>query len=188
MNTLSFIAIAIGLSMDAFSVSIVNGCVIKGLRLRTAVGISFSFGFFQALMPVIGWAAGISFYEYIRDIDHWVVLGILSFIGGKMIIESRSLKKEEDCKTCLHLPTLLLLSLATSIDALAVGLSFAFLNISIIIPIAIIGSITFIICFAGIQIGKKLGHFFENRFELFGGIILILIGAKIAIEHVIKHI
>ena len=185
MDIVIIIGIAIALSMDALAVSITNGFLIKELKTRHAFKIAFFFGFFQAMMPIIGWAAGLSFRLYIQNYDHWVAFGLLSFIGGKMIYESIFRKKDKASSTCLYFPVLLLMSIATSIDALAVGLSFSFLKISIITPALIIGVITFFICIVGVYIGNKIGHFFENKLELAGGVILILIGLKILLEHLI---
>jgi putative Mn2+ efflux pump MntP len=187
MKLLEIIGIALGLSMDALSVAIINGGIIENLKFKHAFRIAFTFGAFQALMPLIGWFAGLAFITFIKAIDHWIVFGLLSFIGGKMIFESR--KKDEECGNklnCLKTSTLLFLSLATSIDALAVGLSFSMLGIQIVFPVIIIGSITFLVCIAGVYLGKKLGHFFEHKFELIGGVILIVIGVKILIEHLVS--
>ena len=186
MSILEIIGLALGLSMDAFAVSVTNGFVIKELKFGSAFRIALFFGVFQAVMPVIGWASGLSFVSYIQIVDHWVVFALLGFIGSKMIIESRSLKKESECKNCLHLPTLILLSFATSIDALAIGFSFAFLRVSIFMPVALIGGITFIVCLSGVYLGKKVGHIFENRIEMIGGIVLFGIGLKILVEHLVR--
>ena len=179
MKLLTIIGIALGLSMDAFSVSVTNGCIINELKLRHAFRIAFFFGFFQAIMPVIGWASGSVFYKYIQSIDHWIAFGLLSFIGIKMIYESIKKDAEKKQKDCRHYPTLFILSIATSIDALAVGISFSVLNIRIIFPALLIGIITFIVCLIGIFIGNKIGQLFNNKLELVGGIILIGIGVKI---------
>jgi putative Mn2+ efflux pump MntP len=183
---LSVIAIAAGLSMDALSVSVANGFMIRELRFGHAFRIAFFFGFFQFFMPIIGWAAGRYLYSYIRNFDHWIAFGLLLFIGVKMIVESRSLDPEDpacESKTCLHFPTLLLMALATSVDALAVGISFAVLEMGILYPVVIIGILTFAVCIAGIYIGNKVGHLFENKLEVAGGIIIIAIGIKILVEH-----
>jgi len=200
VSLLAIFGIAVSLAMDAFAVSVANGFMIKELKLRHALRIAFFFGFFQAMMPVIGWAAGREFAGYILAVEHWVAFGLLVFIGGKMIWESGVLKfsrpkaepvAEAACdedsngnsrKTCLHFPTLLLLSISTSIDALAVGLSFSFLGVAIIKPILIIGMVTFIICVGGVYIGDTVGHLFEDKLELIGGLILIGIGTKILLE------
>ena len=184
MDILVLIGIAIGLSMDALAVTVANGIMIKKLQIRHAFRIAFSFGFFQAIMPLIGWAAGITFSTYIKEIDHWVAFGLLVLVASRMIWESfTSSKKDEAAKNCLHFPTLLILSFATSIDALAVGVSFAFLDMTIWLPILIIGLITFVICFIGVILGNKLGPFFGNKLGLIGGLVLIGIGIKILIEH-----
>lgn len=183
MNILTILFIALGLSMDAFAVSIANGFTIKQLRIDHALRIAVFFGLFQAIMPVIGWSAGIGLRDLIAMIDHWIAFGLLSIIGIKMILESREIKQEEEGKSPLTIYTLLLLSLATSIDALAVGFSLSLLSISIISPAIIIGLVTFLLSFAGVFIGKKFGHFLESKIEMAGGIILIAIGVKILIEH-----
>lgn len=191
MDILSIFGMAVGLAMDAFAVSVANGLLIRQLYFGSAFRIAFSFGLFQALMPVIGWAVGHSFRTLIQAYDHWVAFGLLAIIGVKMIIESRCLDdrdEEREKKDCRDLPTLLLLSVATSIDALAVGLSFAFLNVSIAVPAVIIGAITFALCLAGVYIGNRSGHFFEGKFELIGGIILVGIGVKIAVQHIAQQI
>ncbi|HBB90214.1 MAG TPA: manganese efflux pump MntP [Bacteroidales bacterium] len=189
MDFLVIIGIATALSMDALAVSVANGIMIKQLRTRHAVRIAFSFGFFQAIMPLIGWAAGITFSQYIKPVDHWIAFGLLLLVGGRMIWESISnSKKDEAVRNCLHFPTLLILSIATSIDALAVGVSFAFLDITIWLPIVLIGLITFVICFVGIIIGNKLGPILGNKLGIIGGVTLILIGVKILIEHLSNNL
>ena len=181
--------IGVGLSMDAMAVSVTNGSVIPEFKLRDAVRIAFFFGLFQAIMPVAGWTAGLAFYSYIQDFDHWIALGLLLFVGGKMIWESRTdASKTDPTNNCLHWPTLLILSVATSIDALAVGISFAMLEMVIWIPVAIIGIITFTNCLIGIQIGSWVGSHLGNRLGFIGGIILILIGIKIVVEHSMKAV
>ena len=181
--------VAVGLSMDAMAVSVTNGSVIPEFKLRDAFRIAFSFGLFQAIMPIAGWAAGLAFHSYIQDFDHWIALGLLLFIGSKMIWESRTDARETaKANNCLHWPTLLILSVATSIDALAVGISFAMLEMMIWVPVAIIGIITFVNCFIGIQVGNWVGCRLGNRLGLIGGLILILIGVKIVVEHSVKAI
>ena len=172
--------------MDALAVSVANGCIIRDLKMRHAFLIAGFFGLFQAIMPLAGWAVGLSFSSFICRYDHWIAFGLLGFIGGKMIWESVKMGRQCEERNALHFPTLLLLSLATSIDALAVGLSFAMLDISIIGPVLIIGGVTFILCFAGIFVGNRMGHFFENRLELAGGVILIGIWVKILLEHLLN--
>ena len=186
MGLLTIVFIALGLAMDAFAVSIVSGFTINELRYRHAFRIAFFFGFFQALMPLIGWIAGLKFLGFLSMVGHWVAFALLSAIGGKMIYESYHLEEERKKVNPLHLPVLVFLSVATSIDALAVGLTFAFLQVTIMVPVVIIGCITFIISFAGVLIGDRFGHFFEKNIEKAGGIILICIGLKILTEHYLK--
>ncbi len=185
MDLITIIFIALGLAMDAFAVSIASGVTLKKVRLRYAFRVALFFGGFQALMPLLGWLAGNSFSSYIAAFDHWVAFGLLAFIGGKMIYESTVLKEAEKKTDPRNLTILFILAIATSIDALAVGLSFSFLNVTIIEPVIIIGVITFLLSFAGVYIGARTGSFFENKIEIIGGIILIGIGIKILIEHLI---
>lgn len=185
MHNLTIIFIAFILAMDAFAVSISIGITIKKQRFKNALKIALFFGGFQAIMPIIGWLAGYNLREFISDIDHWLAFGLLSLIGGKMIFESirsDSNKKETEV---MNVYLLFILSIATSIDALAVGVSFAFLEISIIIPVILIGVITFILSFLGVYVGRKLGKFLKNKIGIVGGLILIGIGIKILIEHLI---
>ncbi|MDD5066032.1 MAG: manganese efflux pump MntP family protein [bacterium] len=184
MDFLTIMLIAVGLAMDAFAVAITNGFTVKNIKLIDAVRIAFFFGAFQFLMPLLGWLAGLGLKNLILSIDHWIAFGLLVFIGGKMIYEAVIQKNTEKKETCLKLPVLLLLSLATSIDALAVGLSLSLLNISIMYPVIIIGGVTFLISFIGVFIGKKFGYLLGEKMEIFGGIILIGIGIKILIEHI----
>ncbi len=183
MDIFTLLLIAFGLAMDAFAVSISNGITIKHQRANHALRIGIFFGFFQALMPLIGWSAGLSLRDFISGVDHWIAFGLLSLIGCKMIYESTKMDSERRETNPLKLPMLLMLSIATSIDALAVGISFALLNISIVTPILIIGTVTFGLSFLGVLIGNNIGHFFEKKIEILGGLILIGIGIKILIEH-----
>ena len=187
MDLIFLIGIAVGLSMDALAVSTANGAMVSHMRFSQALRIAFFFGLFQGLMPLIGWAAGLTFRVYIQDLDHWIAFALLLFIGLRMIWESRS-KTHDQVRNCLHFPTLLMMSVATSIDALAVGISFAMLDTNIWMPVVIIGGITFIICMIGIRIGKSVGPLFGKRVELIGGIILISIGIKILIEHLVMGV
>lgn len=202
MDIVSIALIAVGLSMDAFAVSVTNGIIIRELKLQHALKVGLYFGVFQALMPLAGWLAGSQFKEYITSIDHWIAFVLLAFIGGKMIYEAY----KENCEVCetgeeacevaisgqegtvavedpLRMGRLMVLAVATSIDALAVGISFAFLNVSILWSAALIGLITFVICAAGVYIGNKFGCLFQKKAEIAGGIILLLIGTKILVEH-----
>jgi len=183
MNTFTLIIIALGLAMDAFAVAVASGITIKKQCFQHALRIAFYFGGFQAFMPVLGWIAGIRFQKYITAFDHWIAFGLLAFIGIKMIVESYQIDPEKKQLDRLTHRWLFILAIATSIDALAVGLTFAVLNISLIKPVLIIGGITFVTSFAGVYIGDHFGHFFEKRIERIGGLILIGIGIKILIEH-----
>lgn len=184
---IEYIFIAIGLSMDAFAVSITIGCTMKSFKIKNALLVALFFGFFQAIMPLFGWLAGIGFSKYIEQIDHWIAFILLLFIGAKMIYESVKMKDTEDeskNKDYFKITTLLLFSIATSIDALAVGITFSILQIFIITPIIIIGVMTFCFSLFGVLLGCKTSKYlFENKIEIIGGVILILIGLKILIEH-----
>ncbi len=184
MSYLTIIGIAVGLSMDAFAVSVTNGCIIKELKKRHAIMIALSFGVFQGVMPLLGWSTALLFTKYISAYSHYIAFGLLIYIGVKMIRESFK-KNDKNTKTCLHFPTLMIMSIATSIDALAVGVSFACLSVNILTAVAIISVITFVICLIGVYIGNYIGHFFESRLELFGGVVLIVIGIKILVERMI---
>jgi len=185
------IGIAFGLSLDAFAVSVTSSALIHGLQFRHGLRMAIFFGFFQMLMPVIGWAAGVTFSKYISSFDHWVAFGLLAFVGGRMVwsgLPFQQNRKKNNCsddkfEDCRDFPTLLMLSIATSIDAMAVGLSFAIINQSIVLPIIIIGIITFLISLGGYFIGSRLGHRIKFPLEILGGIVLIGIGSKILIEH-----
>ncbi|MFH2011162.1 MAG: manganese efflux pump MntP family protein [Pseudomonadota bacterium] len=185
MHLITIVFIAIGLAMDALAVSIASGAAIRNLKTNNALKIALFFGSFQAIMPLIGWSGGLSLVNLIADLDHWIAFTILSFIGCKMIYESRKTNLNEKKANPLNNSVLLMLSIATSIDALAVGVSFAFLKIIIVTPIIIIGIVTFMFSFIGVFVGNKYGHLFESKIEIIGGIILIGIGAKILLEHLI---
>ncbi len=179
----SIILISLGLAMDAFAVSITKGITIQCLKLRHAVKIAVFFGGFQALMPLLGWLAGIGLKQYVESFDHWIAFALLSFIGTKMIYEAIWIKEVEKKCDPLNLVVLLGLAIATSIDALAVGISFAFLHISIISPALIIGVITFVLSLAGVFIGNRIGDRLGSKMEVLGGIILIGMGIKILLSH-----
>lgn len=188
MQHLQIIFIAVGLAADAFAVSVSSGAIIEKLHLRHALRIALFFGFFQGLMPWVGWKVGNLASELIRSVDHWLAFTILCFIGGKMIYESRKLEKEiEKTINPLNIYVLFTLAIATSIDALAVGVTFSFLNVSIVEPVIVIGVVTFFFSLAGTYIGEFFGHMFEDKIELVGGLILIGIGTKILIEHTIMQ-
>jgi len=183
MDYFTICGIAVGLSMDAFAVSITSGFVTKNLKVRQAFRMAIFFGSFQAIMPIIGWMSGLFIRNLIASYDHWIAFALLSFIGLKMIYESLNPEKDEHKACPMEFQRLIILSIATSIDALAVGFSLSFLNLQIIIPAIIIGIITFSISFLGVFLGKQFGHIFENRLEQIGGLILIGIGIKILFEH-----
>ena len=179
---LTIILIAIALAMDSFSVAITRGFTsTKTKILSEALKIGFFFGTFQAVMPTIGWLAGLSIINLISEVDHWIAFGLLSLVGTRMIYESLTSGSKKIASSS-SLKVLIMLSIATSIDALAVGLSLSFLEESILIPAIIIGIITFSLSFIGVYIGKKLGNYFE-KMGVFGGIILIVIGLRVLIEH-----
>jgi len=184
MGIVELLLIAVGLSMDALAVSVASGALIRELRIKHALKIGLFFGGFQALMPFIGWLCGVRLKAYISGVDHWIAFIILAFIGGKMIYEAFELK-EDTCRKADPCDTRLLfvLAVATSIDALAVGLSFSLLGMTILMPVLVIGAVTFAISFAGVYAGNRFGHLFENKIEIAGGVILIAIGLKILIEH-----
>lgn len=188
MDMLSTVLIAVGLAMDAFAVSIVSGISLKKPRMSHAVVFGLFFGVFQFIMPVIGWYLGSYFAEYIEKYNHWVAFFLLGFIGVKMIVDS--LKKDEDNKEgddvgIINFKNMTLLAIATSIDALAVGISFAVINTDIWSASAIIGVVAFAFSFVGVLLGKKLGTLAGKSMETIGGGILVIIGIKILIGHLI---
>jgi manganese efflux pump family protein len=185
MSLIYIIGISLSLAMDAFSVAVVTGITLTKINWRHIFRLSWHFGLFQALMPALGWLLGLSFKAYIESYDHWIAFILLCTVGLKMIIES--FKKSENKKITdpTRGKTLVMLSVATSIDAFAVGLSFSLLNIPIILPCLMIGLITLMLTALGIYIGKSLRniHIISRLAELTGGIILILIGLKILMDH-----
>lgn len=174
--------LAVGLSMDALAVSICKGMSICDLKPRHALTVGLWFGVFQALMPTIGFLLGFSFAELITAVDHWIAFVLLAIIGGNMIRESLG-KDEEHCSPSLAFGEMLMLAVATSIDALAVGITFAFLRVSLLPAVSLIGTCTFLISAAGVWIGNVFGSRFKSKAELLGGAVLILIGLKILLEH-----
>lgn len=181
MSFVELFLIAVGLSMDAFAVSICKGLSVKKLSPKHVLLVGVYFGGFQFLMPVIGYLLGFRFEHLITNIDHWIAFVLLAFIGGNMIKESFS--KSEELNDDFGFKTMFLMAVATSIDALAVGITFAFLNVSIIPAASLIGVTTFIIAAVGIYIGNVFGAKYKSKAELAGGIILVLIGVKILLEH-----
>jgi putative Mn2+ efflux pump MntP len=184
MSILEIILIAVGLSMDAFAVSITLGLSVQKPKLKHIIIPGVYFGFFQALMPSIGYFAGTYFADKIQSIDHWIAFVLLGFIGGKMIQDSFK-TSEENVAPSFAPAKMLALAVATSIDALAVGITFAFFNVRIMSAAAITGAITFIISASGVLIGGVFGAKFKSKAECIGGIVLIAIGTKIVIEHIL---
>lgn len=182
MNIAEFVLIGIGLAMDAFAVSVTNGMCTKGKRLLGALSCGLVFGLFQGAMPSIGYALGMTFSGIIEKADHWIALALLGFIGVNMIIDSRKGDSEEKFYN-ISAGLLFIQGLATSVDALAVGVSFAALGANIVAAAGIIAAITFAISFAGFFIGSKAGDFLCGKAELAGGLILTAIGLKIFAEH-----
>ena len=172
--------------MDAFAVSVCKGLGMSRLNMRQAAVISLFFGGFQALMPLIGWALGSQLTDFIAPIDHWIAFGLLAFVGGKMLWDAFHEDDEDEgvqTDEKLDLNELLMLAIATSIDALAVGITFAFLQVAIVPSITIIGLTTFVISFAGVAVGHFFGARFEKPATIVGGVVLIMIGVKILLEH-----
>lgn len=179
--------LGVGLSMDAFAVSVCKGLGMRKLDKKQALIIGLYFGGFQALMPLIGWLLGSQFQKYITSIDHWITFILLSFIGGKMMIEAIREWNEEETVDVMDAPldhkNMLVLAVATSIDALAVGITFAFLDTPIIEAITIIGITTMIISIIGVVVGNFFGSRYKSKAEFIGGLILVLLGLKILLEH-----
>lgn len=182
MGLLELFILAVGLSMDAFAVSVCKGLAMKQITFKNAAIVGAWFGGFQALMPLIGWLLGSRFKSYITAIDHWIAFVLLLIIGANMIKESFD-KSEESANASLGFKIMLMLAIATSIDALAVGVTFAFLDVNIWWAIIFIGSITFTLSAIGVKAGSVFGVKYKSKAELAGGIILILIGTKILLEH-----
>lgn len=182
MGLIELFLIAVGLSMDAFAVSVCKGLAMPKCTFKKAAIVGLWFGGFQALMPAIGYILGAQFQESIASIDHWIAFVLLALIGGNMIHEALD-NDEEEADASLDVKTMFLLAVATSIDALAIGITFAFLKVNIIPAVCFIGIVTFIISFAGVKIGNVFGARYKNKAEIVGGIILILLGLKILLEH-----
>lgn len=195
---LTYLLVALGLSMDAFAVSISSGICIPDLKPRQGLRAAFAFGLFQFLMPLAGWLLGGAFKTLIQGFDHWLAFGLLAFVGGKMLLEGLESRRAaalpgacEDEETeagatrrsILDPLGLLILAVATSIDALAVGLSYSVLGSPILLPATVIGLVTFLLCLGGCEFGKRLGARFESWAEVAGGLVLMGIGTKILIEH-----
>lgn len=183
MTFLELFLIGIGLSMDAFAVAVCKGLSMRRIDKKAALSIALAFGGFQALMPLAGYLLGSRFAGQIERYDHWIAFVLLALIGGNMIKESREESEEEKPFEGIRFKELMLLAVATSIDALAVGVTFAFLGVEIVPAITIIGCTTFVLSLAGVYVGNVFGARYKSRAELSGGIILILIGTKILLEH-----
>ncbi len=181
LSTIELFLIGIALSMDAFSVSICKGLTMIKFNIKQALFISFMFGLFQGIMPLIGYILGYTFTDFISFFDHWIAFFLLSFIGLKMIKDS--FNKNENEQTLFNFKEIFLLAIATSMDALTVGITFAFLKINIFYSISIIMLNTFVICLIGVIIGKFLGGKYSTKSLIFGGTILILLGLKILLDH-----
>lgn len=184
MDILTLLGLALALAVDAFAVALAAGAVIDPLAERRWFRLSFHFGLFQALMPIIGWFAERYIHQWIGSYDHWIAFGLLVLVGGRMIIEAL---KEDEEKEFIRDPTrgvtLVMLSIATSIDALAVGFSLAMLNVSIWFPALVIGMVAALLTVVGMVLGRRIGDIWGSRVEIVGGIVLCLIGLKILIEH-----
>lgn len=186
MDWVQLVLIAVSLSMDAFAVALCKGLCMKRINYRHAGIIALAFGFFQGIMPLIGWFLGKQFEQYITPIDHWIAFVLLGYIGGKMIWDA--LHEDNEGQACdieerLDLKELLIMAVATSIDALAVGITFAFLQISIVPSVCAIGLITLALSFVGVIVGNRFGNKFQSKAQLAGGTVLVLIGLKILLEH-----
>ncbi|OGH41923.1 MAG: hypothetical protein A3H79_03875 [Candidatus Levybacteria bacterium RIFCSPLOWO2_02_FULL_36_8b] len=183
MDIINIVLIGLGLSMDAFAVSVGNGINIKAEKFKNALKAGVFFGIFQAFMPLIGWSVGINLKSFISSFDHWVAFGLLVLIGLKMIHESSKLNRDKSKNNLSSIKVLFMLAIVTSLDALIVGVSFAFINIPILTAAIIIGIITFTISFIGVFAGNRFGALFGKKAEIIGGLILILIGTKILLQH-----
>lgn len=182
MGIAELFILAVGLSMDAFAVAVCKGLAMQEAKVKSMLIVGLWFGGFQALMPLIGYLVGVQFSEAIQAVDHWLAFLLLAAIGGNMVKESLS-KDEEPGDASLAAKAMVLLALATSIDALAVGVSFAFLNVEILPAVTFIGVTTFCLSAAGVKVGSIFGSRYKSRAELLGGVILILLGVKILLEH-----
>ncbi|MEZ4509409.1 MAG: manganese efflux pump MntP family protein [Eubacteriales bacterium] len=185
MTLIELLLTAVALSMDAFAVATCKGLSLRSMNWKRAGLIGLFFGGFQALMPLIGWLLGKQFEYLITSVDHWVVFALLALIGGKMIYDALKPDDGESCPTeeKLSIRELIALSFATSIDALAVGISFAFLQVRILPSVAVIGVTTFALSVAGVAVGQKFGAKYQDKATLTGGVVLVFIGARILLEH-----
>lgn len=182
MGIVELLVLAIGLAMDAFAVAICKGLSVNKVNWKHSVIVGLYFGGFQAAMPVIGYFLGSSFKNYIESVDHWIAFGLLLIIGGNMLREAFS-KDEEELDGSFKFKSMLPLAVATSIDALAVGVTFAFLNVQIVPAVSFIGVITFALAAVGVKLGNIFGEKYKSKAEFVGGVVLILMGVKILLEH-----
>ena len=182
MSILDLFLIAVGLSMDAFAVAICKGLAMPKLSFKNALIVGLWFGGFQGLMPAIGYFLGVSFRDYITSVDHWIAFVLLAIIGGNMIREGLSGDNEE-ADGSLDVKTMFLMAVATSIDALAIGVGFAFMKVNIAYAVSFIGVCTFVISAAGVAIGHIFGCKYKSKAEIVGGVILVILGLKILLEH-----
>ncbi len=184
MTIFTIIFIALGLTMDAFAVSISSGAVIKKMHIKHAFLIAGFFGIFQAIMPLFGWFMANFASPFFENFGHWIAFVLLVFVGTKMIYESYQISEEKDSNP-LNIYVLFIMAIATSVDAFAVGITLSVLNVKVLLPVLLIGIITFVFSFLGAYIGKLFGHIFESKVEVFGGVILVIIGIKVLISHFI---
>ena len=182
MSLMELFLIAVGLSMDAFAVSVCKGLSVRKATVKHALCVGLYFGGFQALMPLIGYLLGTQFESVITSVDHWIAFGLLAFIGGNMIREALS-REEEKLDDSFSFRTMMTLAVATSIDALAMGVTFAFLRVDIVPAVLLIGATTFVLSAVGLKVGNVFGAKYKARAELFGGVVLVLMGLKILLEH-----
>jgi len=183
MDAITLTGLALALAMDAFAVALGTGAVLSRLTGRHLFRLGFHFGLFQALMPVIGWLAGLTIMQWVETWDHWIAFSLLAIIGGRMIYEAFSDEEKTDDRDPTKGLSLVLLSIATSIDALAVGFSLSVIGVSIWMPALVIGLVAGVLTIAGMLLGGRIGDRWGSRVEIFGGLVLIAIGAKILIEH-----
>lgn len=183
MGIIEILLLGVSLSMDAFAVSICKGLSMKKIDWKKAIVIGLYFGLFQALMPTIGYFLGTAFESFVTNIDHWIAFFLLAIIGGKMIKGAFGENNKENHNDSIDFNTMIILAIATSIDALAVGITFAFFDVNIVLAVSLIGITTFLISLIGVKIGNRFGAKFEKKAQITGGIVLILIGVKILVEH-----
>lgn len=185
LGLVDILLVGVGLSMDAFAVAICKGLSMRKIHWGNTAVIALFFGGFQALMPFLGWVLGLGLQGLISAYDHWIAFGLLAFIGGKFLYDAFKAERGEGeaCDIALDMKSLVMLAIATSIDALAVGVTFAFLKVNVAAACGIIGLTTFLISFGGVVVGNYFGARFQKKAEIAGGVILILIGAKILFEH-----